>query len=67
MGSAFAVVEDDLCCQVGTEIALCSVGPVLKPKLEELLLKLRIGTSKEETTASVCIISSSLLANNSIV
>ena len=41
-----------------TEIALCSVGPVLKPKLEELLLELRICTSKKETTASVCVISS---------
>ena len=52
---------------VGIEIALCSVDPVLKPKLDELLLKLRIGTSNEETTASVCVTSSSLVANNPIV
>jgi hypothetical protein len=61
MWCAFTVVENELCCPVGTEIARYSVGPVLKPKLDELLFKLRIGTSTQETTASVCAISSSYM------
>jgi hypothetical protein len=60
---AFTVIENDLCCPLGTEIAVYSVGLVFKPKPDELSLELRIGTSKYDTTASVCIISSSLIAN----